>query len=205
MKWNLNRQSMMLGLVLAVSVFMSGCASAPTAEITTTKDAVAAAQTEEIRMYAPDSLKAAEDDLNKALADIQAEDGKFALSRDYKAATEMLKAAREKAEKAASDAQVNKAKAKAEAETALASLAPVIEEAKKALATAPRGKDSKADLEAMQNDLKAAEDSGAEITQAMSQEKYLEALAKINAAKSKASGIVEQVKQAREKAGMRRD
>jgi hypothetical protein len=191
-------------LVLGFGLLLAGCASAPTEEINATKAAIASIQAGDVRTYAPESLKAAEDELNKALAEIQAQDGKFAMTRDYKQASTMLKSAKDLVEKAKSDAQVAMTKAKADAEAAIASLPPMIEEAKKALAKAPKGKDTKADLEAMQNDLKLADEALNEAGTAMSQSKYNDALAKASSAKSKASAIIDQIKQAQEKVKGRR-
>ncbi len=182
-----------LALLLGFALLLAGCGSAPTAEINNTKAALTEAQSEEVRAYAPESLKAAEDELNKALAEVQNQDGRFFFSRDYKRASEMLKVASDLAEKAQADAQVNRTRMKADAEAALAALPALINEAKRILARAPRGKDTRADLEAMQEDLRLADEALSEANQAMSQEKYLDALTKANSAKEKADAIIEQV------------
>jgi len=189
--------------VMGLSLLLSGCASAPTEEITATTEALKAIETPDVNTYAPDSLKAAQDELNKALAEVKVQDEKFALTRDYKPAVALLKSAKELVEKAKTDAQANKAQAKADAEAAIAALPPIMEEATAMLAKAPRGKDTKADLEAMQNDLKLAEEAAAEANNAMFTEQYKDALAKANTAKEKAMAITEQVKAARAKLGKR--
>ena len=191
-----------LGLVLMVlglSFVLAGCASAPTEEVNASKAAVEAIQNDDVTTYAPEGLQEAQDNLNKALSEIQTQDAKFALSRDYKAASEMLKAAKDSAEKASNDAQANKAQAKADAEALIASLPTTLEEAKKVLAKAPRGKDTRADLEAMQNDLKLAEEALVEANTLMSQEKYKDALAKANSVKDSAAAVTEQVQAALDK------
>jgi len=193
------RFGLMVAFSLAGALLFFACASAPTEEITATRTAVTAAQTDDVRTYAPESLQAAEDMLSKAMAEVQTQDGKFALSRDYKAASDLLKQAKDLAAKAESDAQANKAKAKADAETIIAGLTQLFADAKKALATAPRGKDTKAELEAMQNDLKAAEEASVAATQAMTGEKFNDALAQAKAAKDKADLIIQQVQAAKEK------
>jgi hypothetical protein len=195
---------LVVSLAFVCMLWLAGCASAPTAEIDATKAAVAAAQTDDVRTYAPESLKAAEDGLAKAMAEVQAQDGKFGMSRDYKQASTELKSAKDLAEKARTDAQSAKVKAKADAEATVAELPKAIEEAKAALAKAPKGKDTKADLEAMQNDLKVAEESLAAANAAMSQEKYKDALTSATSAKEKVTAIVEQVKKAQEKMKGRR-
>src|SRR5512137_1150773 len=100
-----------ISLIIGCGLLFAACASAPTAEITATKAAVTTAQIDDVRTYAADSLKAAEDEMSKALAEVQTQDGKFFISRDYKQASTMLKSAKDLAEKAVSDAQANKAKA----------------------------------------------------------------------------------------------
>jgi hypothetical protein len=196
---DMKRTLVVLSLAIGIVVLLAGCASAPTAEITATKAAITNAQIDDVRTYAAESLKAAEDELSTATAEIQTQENKFFLSRDYKQATEMLKSAKDLAEKALTDAQANKMKAKTDTETLLASLPQLMDEAKKTLAKAPRGKDTRADLEAMQNDLKVAEESIEEAKTAMSSEKYNEALAKATSAKEAFTQVIDQVKAALEK------
>jgi hypothetical protein len=193
------RLVLVLAFSLAASLLFFACASAPKEEIAATQTGIQAAQTDDVRTYAEESLKDATDTMAKATAEVQTQDEKFALSRDYKAASDLLKQAKEKAAKAVTDAQANKAKAKADAEVLITSLTPMLADAKKALATAPRGKDTKAELEAMQSDLKSAEEALTAATEAMSQEKYKDALGQANTAKTKASGIIEQVNAAKAK------
>jgi len=193
------RMGLLVVLSLAAALLISACASAPKEEIDATRAAVTAAQTDDVRTYAPESLSAAEATLTKAMAEVQTQDDKFALSRDYKAASELLKQAKDQAAKADADAKANKAQAKADAETLIAGLTPLLDEAKKALATAPKGKDTKAELEAMANDLKSAEEASTAATQAMAQEKYNDALGQAKTAKDKADVIIQQVTAAKEK------
>jgi colicin import membrane protein len=193
------RFGFMVAFSLAAALLFFACASAPKEEITASRTSVTMAQTDDVKTYAPESLKNAEDALSKAMAAVQEQDSKFALSRDYKAASDLLKQAKDLAAKAESDAQANKAQAKAEAETIIAGLTQLLADAKKSLATAPRGKDTKAELEAMQNDLKAAEEASAAATQAMTQEKFNDSLAQAKTAKDKADLIIQQVTAAKAK------
>ncbi len=189
---------------VAAAMLFFACASAPKEEISATQTALQSAQTDDVRTYAPDTLRAAEDLQAKATAEVQTQDNKFALSRDYKGASDLLKQAKDKAAQAVTDAQANKAKAKADAEATIAALPQELADAKKALASAPKGKDTKAELEALQGDLKSAEEALAAATTAMSSEKFMDALAQANTAKTKANGIIEQVNAAKEKVKGRR-
>jgi lipopolysaccharide export LptBFGC system permease protein LptF len=193
------RLTLLVALCVAASLCFIGCASAPTAEINATKAAIAAAQTEDIQTYASESLKTAEDTLAQATSEVQTQEGKSGFSRDYKAASELLKQAKDAAAKAQAEAQANKAKTKADAEALIAGLATQLADAKKALATAPKGKDTKAELEALQNDLKSADEAAVAASTAMSQEKFMDALGQARAAKEKADGVIEQVTAAKAK------
>ena len=193
------RISVMAVCSVAAALLFFACASAPKEEITASQAAITAAQTDDVRTYAPESLRDAEDTMSKATAEVQFQDGKFAMSRDYKAASDLLKQAKDKAAKATADAQTNKAKTRAEAETLIASLKPLLEESKKTLAGAPKGKDTKAEIEALQSDLKSAEEASTAASTAMSQEKFNDALAQATTAKTNADRVIEQVKAAKEK------
>ena len=193
------RLSLLTAICIATTLFFSGCASAPTAEITATKAAVTAAQTEDVQTYAADSLKTAEDTLAKATSEVQTQEAKNGLSRDYKAASELLKQAKDAAVKAQADALANKAKTKADAEALIAGLATQLADAKKALATAPKGKDTKAELEALQNDLKSADEAAVAASAAIAQGKFMDALGQAKTAKEKADGVIAQVTAAKAK------
>ncbi len=189
--------------VLGLIALLSGCSSAPKEEINATTDALKSIEIPDVNTYAPESLKAAQDEMNKALTAVKTQDEKFALTRDYKDSVALLKSTRDLVEKAQSEALANKAQAKTDAETVIAELPVMLQEASALLAKAPKGKDTKADLEAMQNDLKLAEESAAEANNAMTSENYLDALAKANTAKEKTLSIIEQVNAARQKLGRR--
>jgi hypothetical protein len=193
------RLSLLIAICIATTLFFVGCASAPTAEITATKAAITAAQTEDVQTYAADSLKTAEETLAKATSEVQTQESKNGLSRDYKTASELLKQAKDAAVKAQADAVANKAKTKADAEALIAGLATQLADAKKALATAPKGKDTKAELEALQNDLKSADEASVAASAALAQGKYMDALGQAKAAKEKADGVIEQVTAAKAK------
>ncbi len=190
-------------LALGFSLLATGCSSAPTEEINATKEVLQSIQNDDVSSYAPESLAAAEDAMSKALAEVQTQDQKFTMFRDYKQSATLLKSAKDLADKAKNDAQANKIKAKADAEAAVAALPPILLEAAGLLAKAPKGKDTKADLEIMQSDLKLAEEAAMEANNAISAERYLDALAKANTAKEKAGLIIEQVKAAQQKVGRR--
>jgi hypothetical protein len=58
-------------------------------------------------------------------------------------------------------------------------------------------------LQAMQDDLKLAKDASEEAQSSISSERYLDAVARANTAKAKATAVIDQVKAARQKTGKR--
>lgn len=200
----MKRSLLLIALTLGLIATLSGCKSAPTEEINMTTETLKSVETADVNTYAPESLKAAQDEMNKAMAEIKVQDEKFSLTRDYKQSVAMLKSTNELAEKAKTDAAANKAKSKTVAEALVAGLPQVLQEASDMLKKAPRGKDTKADLEAMQNDLKLAEEASAEANSAVAAENYLDAITKATTAKEKAVSIKDQVSSALQKLGRRR-
>ena len=76
-----------------------------------------------------------------------------------------------------------------------------IEDAKKLLAKAPKGKGTKADIEAMKADVKGLADGLAEFQKLFDAGNYLDAVNKAQAIKDKAASVSEQVKSAMAKTG----
>ena len=93
---------------MAVALMFAGCASAPQEEIDATQAAIIAAATEDVQAYAPEVLKEAHNTLAKAIAEVQTQNGKFALSRDYKGASDLLRLAKDKIATAATVAKAEK-------------------------------------------------------------------------------------------------
>ncbi len=96
-----------VGLVVAIAVvLLSACAKAPQDAINQAQSALSAAGEAEAATYAPDAWEAAQGALNAATAEVEVQNAKFALTRSYKRATELLTAAQQAAV-AAQDAAVS--------------------------------------------------------------------------------------------------
>jgi hypothetical protein len=80
------------------------------------------AQVAEAATYAPAEFEAAREGQRSAVAEVDAQNAKFALTRSYKKATEMLAEAAEKAENARAAAVAGREEAKAAADDAVVSL-----------------------------------------------------------------------------------
>lgn len=143
-------------LALVVSglvVFAAGCAQRPELELNAAQEAVKNAVSAEAGVYAPDELKAAEDLMSSAAAELSAQDEAFALSRDFDQAKKLLADAEAKGTAAAEAARANKEQVKLECEELKLAAEAAIATATEMLAKAPKGKGTKADIEALQGDL----------------------------------------------------
>jgi hypothetical protein len=176
-------------LVAAAAVATVACAKPPQPQIDAATAAVSKATAAEAREYAPETFGAARDAQAKLDAELKAQEGKFALTRSYDQAAKLAAAATEAGEKAASEAAQRKQAAQTEASTAIVDARATIQDAETALSGAPKGKGSKADLQALQSDLAAAKATLAEAETALNGQHFRDVKAKADAAKEKATGV----------------
>ncbi|MCJ7576844.1 MAG: DUF4398 domain-containing protein [candidate division Zixibacteria bacterium] len=182
-------------VVFVLLAFVS-CAKAPEQEIQNANSAIEAARTAESEEYAPDAFQVAMDTLNAANAAKTEADGKFALLRSYGKAKELFVRAEGLANEAATTAQTEKERVKAEVTELITQAQTVLDSANAALKKAPRGKGSKADIELIKNELAAAQAGFDEGQADFNTGKYKTAKAKIEAAMQKAQAVTEEIAQA---------
>jgi len=181
-------------LALAGAALLSfACAKEPADAINAAKSALAAAKTAEAADYAPGALAAAQTAAAALDAELKAQADKFALTRSYTKAAELAVQAKAAADKAAAQAVTGKEQMKTEATTLVAGVRSSIEAAKAALAKAPKGKGSAADIEAMKSDLTGVETGLADMDAAIASGKYKDAKVKAEAAKATLDKIVADV------------
>lgn len=181
---------------MLILAFLAGCAEAPKQAIDATNAAMEAAKAAEADRYAADLFNAAKDSLAAAMTEVENQNAKFALTRNYGHAQQLLDGALASFNSAKDAAAGNKEKVKMEADTLAQALAAGIENAKKLMAKAPRGKEGKAALEMIQNDINAVEASVAEISSAANSGDFLSARDKAQASLAKINSIVEELNQA---------
>ncbi len=185
------------GLVLMLIV--TGCAKQPTQEMGDAQKAIGDAKAAGSEKYLPEDTKKAGDSLSAALDEIKTQDSKFALLRNYGKAKEMLAQVKAEAERVQTDTAAKKEEAKKNALAGQGAAKAAIDEARGLLERAPKGKGTKADIEAMKGDVKGLEDSLPELQQMIGKEDYLMAIDKATAIKEKADGVSGQIKAALEK------
>jgi hypothetical protein len=191
---------MALGMV---TIFLLiGCGKLPTEDITAAKASIDAVVADGAQKFAADDTKKLNDSMQAAQDEIKVQEGKT--FKDYKKAKELLAKVKADAETLKAGLAAKKEEAKKNAAAALDAAKGAVAEAKALLAKAPKGKGSKADIEALKADMKGIEDSFAEIKTANDSEDYSVAIEKSNAAKDKATAISEQIKKALEKVGAKK-
>lgn len=185
-------------LCLMAAALLTGCGKQPTEDINATKTAVDTV-TADAEKFAPENAKAIKDSLQAAMDEVKTQDGKT--FKNYGKAKEMLAKAKSDAEALKTAIPQKKEAAKNNAMSAQDAAKAAAQEANQLLTRAPKGKGSKADIEAMKADLKGVEESLAEVQKLINSENYGEAVNKANAAKEKAGSLTGQVKKAQEKTG----
>ncbi len=189
-----------LGLVVAF-IFTS-CAKQPTLQMDEAKAAIEAVAKEGADIYAVEEIKKLNDDLAAANDEIATQSKKF--FKKFGKAKEMLAKVKADAEALKATIPARKEEAKNKALAAQTESKAAVDEAKAFLEKAPKGKGTKADIEAFKADLKGLEDALVEVQTAIDGEDYFGAADKANTIKGKAVAISDQIKQAIEKVAKRK-
>ncbi len=139
-----------LGLFLAASLFLASCDNPPQAEIDTAAKALeAASHSVDVLIYAPDSLRAAQEKLEALRAELDTQARKGQLGRNYTQARALASDTRAAAEKAVRDAAQSKEHAKADVASLLESLSGAIPTFETKLWTARRVRGIKLDRDVL--------------------------------------------------------
>ena len=185
-------------IFLGLALLIAGCAKPPQEQVDAAKQALVNAQQAGALDYAQPALKSAEDAVAALDAELQAQQKKFALFRSYKNASQLAATAKTAGETAVSDANAGKEKARGEAEAAIAQAKTALTDAQSAIATAPAGKGSQMDIEAMRSDLTGVETSIAEADRLYQEGTYIQAKSRADAAMQSAMGVKTSIDQAKE-------
>jgi hypothetical protein len=184
-----------LGLILAVAL-VGGCAKPPQQAVDAAKAALDAAKQAEADRYLAGEFKAAQDSLNAAMAEIETQNSKFALTRNYDKAAKLLEAATTLANNITSQVDAKKEEVKVEAQQLFTDLQNGLTEAKALLKKAPKGKEGKEVLEAIQGELTTVDNSLVEVTDLMNKSDFMGAKDKLMAGLQKVNEIKEELAQA---------
>jgi hypothetical protein len=172
-------------------------------EMTNAKAAVEAAKAAEADRYVPAEYRAVQDSLNTAMTEVENQKSKFVLFRSYKKVTVKLNNVITLAGTVKTNAGIKKEQVKAEAQQTLATATATVAEVKELIAKAPKGKEGKEALEAIQSDLALVEASLAEVSTLINNGDYLTALDKVKAANDKVNSLKGELQDAIAKKGMK--
>jgi chromosome segregation ATPase len=186
---------MLLGLALVVT--LSACGKQPTEEMNATRASIDAAVSEGAEKYTPEDLKVVNDQMEAALAEIKVQDDKF--FKNYDKAKEALAKAKSDADSLKGKVATVKEEMKNSAIALLGEATTAIADAKTALDSAPRGKGSLADIEAMKADVAGLEEALNEIQPLIDAGEYASAVEKATAIKSRAVAVSDEIKAVQEK------
>jgi len=193
------------GSMLVLAVVFAGCAKPPETEM---KDAQAALDdarnTAQADKWASSEYAAAKGSYDAANAEVEAQNQRFALMRNYDKAKEMFAQAKADSDKAKQAAVANKEAAKNEANNKLQEATTAITAARDALSKAPVTKDTKADIQLFTSDLDGLDQSLGEVRNMISSEDYTGASSKASAVTAQANDIATKLTEAAEKAAARR-
>ena len=171
-------------------VTLASCAKPPVAEIEAAKASIESAKTAGADRYVPESFNAASEALKSAEAAVAEQDSKFALFRNYDAAKTTLASVATLSTKAVDETTAKKAALKAEVTQAVTDLTTLITDNKALLAKAPKGKEGKAALEAIGQEIAVVETVNTEVTAGLANNEDILTLSeKIKPAVEKAKAI----------------
>ena len=187
------------GLVLLMALGLAACAKVPQEQVNASQTAMDSAKQAEAETYATDAYNKAQDTMKQAQAEIAAQESKF--FKSYKKASELLTQAKTEADQAATEAAAGKEKAKQDADATISAAQSALDAAEAAVAGAPKSKDRKADVEAMQSDIETLKGVLAEAHTAFDGGDYKGAKAKAEQVSNEAASIQGDVAKAMEKKG----
>jgi len=199
MKSKLSCMTIIAGLALTLLV---GCAKPPQQELDVAKAAYETARKAEADRYVTNEFTMAQDSLNVAITEIETQNSKSAFSRNYSRAKELLEFATTTFTSATQQVEVRKSQVQAEVQSLLTKATADITEAKQLIKIAPKGKEGKAALEAIQSELSITEASLQEVTILLDNGDYLTARDKVTATTEKILSLKEELKLAIEKHSM---
>ena len=183
-----------LTLALVVVFAFTSCAKQPVQLMDGAKAAIQGVVDAKGGVYAKDELAKLNGDLQAAMDEVTATSKKF--FKKFGPAKEMLTKVQADADAVKALIPARIAEAKDAAGTAVIEAKTAWEEAKALLEKAPKGKGTKADIEAMKPALAGLETATADVEAAVAAEDYFGAKDKAMVIKEKATAISEQVKAA---------
>ncbi|MBN3035668.1 MAG: hypothetical protein JW861_08785 [Bacteroidales bacterium] len=188
------RISLFVALLGSV-VVLSGCGKMPQAEVDTANLAVQAARDVQAELYVPEGFFALQDSMNVAMQMVEKQKSKV-MFRSYEDARRKLEAVAVAAQQLQEQAVVQKNLVKEEVSGMITEIATLMEDNRALIVKAPRGKEGKAALEAIQAEMGVLDAGIADIQAMMGREEFIQARDKGTAIREKAMSINMELKEA---------
>jgi len=193
------------GSLLALAVVFAGCAKPPDTEMKDAQAALDDARTNaQADKWAASEFAAAKSKLDEANAEVDAQNQRFALMRNYDKAKELFAQAKTDSDRAKQAAAANKETAKNEANNKVQEATTALTAARDALTKAPVTKDTKADIQLFTSDLDGLDQSLGDVRNMIASEDYTGASSKASAIMAQANDIATKLTEATEKAAAKR-
>ncbi len=138
---------------LLVFLLAAGCSKQPEMEIAKANTAAGEAIAAEAAVYAPEALQGLEESQKALQRELEVQEKKFALFRNYDEAKIVAESVRLKAEKVRDTAVEKKTQAQQETAALIESTRSLLTEVQTMLASAPTGKGTALDIQVMKADL----------------------------------------------------
>jgi hypothetical protein len=187
-----------------LAAMMAGCSKAPVVEENSATQAITMAEQSQASKYAQAEWQMAKDTLEAAKAEKLNQDGKFSLFRSYGTSKGMFERAAVLAAKAESTAKAELLRVKQETETILRQVQTDLDSLAAMMLTLPAGKDTKADIELMKQDVAALQQQLQGAQQDFSRQDYESAKSKAMAVADKAFAMRTSLEAVKAKSGKRR-
>ncbi|MEG0795415.1 MAG: hypothetical protein RR397_02730 [Odoribacter sp.] len=182
------KNRLFLGFAVVMMIVATSCGKMPQEKMDATKVAVESAQAAQADIYMAPEFKALQDSLASVMQSIEAENSNF--FKNFDAQSAQLDVLKAQAESVAAAVPAKKEAVKQEAETVMASVKTAIDETKALLAKAPKGKEGKAALEQIGNELNVVTTTVGEVEASMAGDvNFVQVLDRLNAAQKSVSDL----------------
>ncbi len=191
---------LILGPVALTTFLVSGCAQPPSDQIQAAEKAVQDAQQSGAATYTADEYAKLEGTVAALKKEVEEQDGKLALFRDYGKAEQLAASAKADGERVKSETAKRKEEAQAAALQAQQVAQAAVKSTLELVARAPVGKD-RAALEAIKTDAEALKASLNQVQMALDKEDYRAAQTQSKAIHEKSQAVSAEIESALTKVG----
>ena len=187
------KKALLLAFIAIGLLAIAGCSKPPEAEMAAAKASIDAARAAEAEQYVPQQFRMVSDSMNAANAMKTEQDGKFSLFRSYGKSKDAFIRVEGIANKVTADAKAEKERVRQQVMAMMATVKAAIDSANVAWEKAPKGKDNKADLELIKNDLMGLASAYTEAEADFNGGKFLAAKSKFESVMSRTQGIMNEI------------